>query len=200
MWIMWLSNWIFKFYLILINLSWNRLKWLGFPGGASGEESAYQFRRCRRLRFDPWVGKIPGGGHGNPLQSSCLENSMDRRAWRPAVHRAAKSRTQLKQLSIHACRLVWLVVIPLDNTTWDPQTAYAPSLWIRLVPSFQNQMWWGRYLNTLNDKKFVVPDFPWTSEMGCFALLFCDGYYSERELQSEKQTHIYWVPSWCQAS
>ena len=66
----------------------------------------------------------PGGGHGNPLQSSCLENSMDRRAWRPAVPRAAKSRTQLKWLSIHACRLVWPVVIPLDNTTWDPQTAY----------------------------------------------------------------------------
>ena len=34
-----------------------------------------------RNRFDPWVGKIPWGGHGNPLQYSCLENPMDRRAW-----------------------------------------------------------------------------------------------------------------------
>ena len=33
--------------------------WLGFPGGASGRESACQCRRCKRLRFDPWVGKIP---------------------------------------------------------------------------------------------------------------------------------------------
>ena len=36
-----------------------------------------------------------GGGNGNPLQYSCRENPMDRRAWRAAVHRAAKSRTQL---------------------------------------------------------------------------------------------------------
>ena len=32
---------------------------LGFPGGASGKESACQCRRHERLRFDPWVGKIP---------------------------------------------------------------------------------------------------------------------------------------------
>ena len=51
-----------------------------------------------------------------------------------------QSRTQLKRLSIHAFRLVWLVVITLDNTTRDPQTAYAPTLWIHLVPSFQNQI------------------------------------------------------------
>ena len=31
-------------------------------------------------------GRSPGGGHGNPLQCSCLENPMDRRAWRAAVH------------------------------------------------------------------------------------------------------------------
>ena len=30
-----------------------------------------------RRKFDPWVGKIPGGGHGSPLQYSCLENPMD---------------------------------------------------------------------------------------------------------------------------
>ena len=43
----------------------------------------------------------PGGGHGNPLQYSCLENPMDRGAWRATVHRATKRRTQLKQLSMH---------------------------------------------------------------------------------------------------
>ena len=36
------------------------------------------------------------GGHGNPLQYSCLENSMDRGAWRATVHGVTKSRTQLK--------------------------------------------------------------------------------------------------------
>ena len=41
--------------------------------------------QCRRPGFDPWVGKIPGGWHGNPLQYSCLENPTDRGAWRAAV-------------------------------------------------------------------------------------------------------------------
>ena len=35
----------------------------------------------QRYGFDPWVEKIPGEWNGNPLQYSCLENSMDRGAW-----------------------------------------------------------------------------------------------------------------------
>ena len=35
----------------------------------------------QEMRFDPWVGKIPGEENGNPLQHSCLGNSMDRGAW-----------------------------------------------------------------------------------------------------------------------
>ena len=49
----------------------------------------------------PVLGGFLGGGHGNPLQYSCLENPMDRRAWRAIVHRVAKSQTQ-KELSMHA--------------------------------------------------------------------------------------------------
>ena len=44
--------------------------------------------------FDPWVGKIPGRGHGNPLQYSCLEDSKDRGAWWAAVHRVTKGCTE----------------------------------------------------------------------------------------------------------
>ena len=51
----------------------------------------------------PWSGRSPGGGHGNPLQYSCLENPMDRGAWQATVHRVAKSWTQLKRLSMYAC-------------------------------------------------------------------------------------------------
>jgi len=39
----------------------------------------------------PKLGRSPGGGHGNRLQYSCLENSMDRGAWRAAIHGVAKS-------------------------------------------------------------------------------------------------------------
>ena len=42
-----------------------------------------------------------GGGNGNPFQYSCLENPMDRGAWRATVHGVAKSLTQLKWLSTH---------------------------------------------------------------------------------------------------
>ena len=42
------------------------------------------------------LGRSPGGGHGNPLQCSCLENPMDRGAWWATIHRVAKGCTQLK--------------------------------------------------------------------------------------------------------
>ena len=47
------------------------------------------------------LGRFPGGGNGNPLQYSCLENPMDRGAWQATVHRVANSQTRLKQLSSH---------------------------------------------------------------------------------------------------
>ena len=47
-------------------------------------------------------GRSPGGGHGNPLQCSCLENPMDTGAWWPAVHRVAQAWTQLKRLRTHS--------------------------------------------------------------------------------------------------
>ena len=50
----------------------------------------------------PGLGRSPGGGHGNSLQYSCLENPKDRGAWWATVHRVAQSWTQLKQLSMHA--------------------------------------------------------------------------------------------------
>ena len=48
-------------------------------------------------------GRVPGGGHGNPLQYSCLENTMSRGAWQATVHGVAKSGTGLLQVSTHAC-------------------------------------------------------------------------------------------------
>ena len=50
----------------------------------------------------PGSGKSPGGGRGNPLQYSCLENPMDKGAWWATVHSVPKCWTQLKQLSSHA--------------------------------------------------------------------------------------------------
>ena len=51
---------------------------LGFPGSSDGIESD-----CNAGDLDsiPGLGRSPGGEHDNPLQYSCLENSMDREAW-----------------------------------------------------------------------------------------------------------------------
>ena len=49
----------------------------------------------------PGSGRSPGGGHGNSLEYSCLENPMDRGAWWATVHGVAKNWTRLKYLSMH---------------------------------------------------------------------------------------------------
>ena len=51
----------------------------------------------------PWSKGSSGGGCGNPLECSCLENPMDRGAWQVAFHRVAQSQTWLKQLSMNTC-------------------------------------------------------------------------------------------------
>ena len=68
----------------------------------------------------PGSGRSPGGGHGNPLQYSCLENSTDREAWWATVHRVAKSWTQL-----HVPTCTKLKPYP-DMTSWTS----AHLLWI----------------------------------------------------------------------
>ena len=60
----------------------------GFPGGSVSKESA---RNVGDLGSIPGLGRSPGGGQGNPLQCSGLENPMDREAWRVAVHVVSKS-------------------------------------------------------------------------------------------------------------
>ena len=70
---------------IIINLIVN---YMGFPDDASGKEPACPWRRLKGSI--PGLRRSPGGGNGNPLQYYCLENPMDRGAWRATVHRAAK--------------------------------------------------------------------------------------------------------------
>ena len=67
-----------------------------FAAGASSKEPACQSRRLREASVMPGPGRSPGGGRGDPLQCSCLENPMDRGAWRPAVRGVPQSRTRLK--------------------------------------------------------------------------------------------------------
>ena len=67
---------------------------LGFPSGAVVKNSPANVGDARDAGSIPGLGRFPGEGHGNPLQSSCLENSMDRGAWQATVLGVAKSQTR----------------------------------------------------------------------------------------------------------
>ena len=67
----------------------------GIPDGSAGEKSACNSGDTRDAGSIPGLERPLGGGNGNPLQYSCLENPMDRGAWWAAVHGFAKSRTRL---------------------------------------------------------------------------------------------------------
>ena len=69
---------------------------LGLPQWLSIEESACNAGDAREMDSVPGPGRSTRGGHGNPLQYSCLENPTDRGAWWTAVHGVTKSWTQLK--------------------------------------------------------------------------------------------------------
>ena len=61
-----------------------------FPGSLVCKESASSAGAPSSI---PGSGRSPGGGSGNPLQYSCLENPMDRGAWQAPLHGVVKSQT-----------------------------------------------------------------------------------------------------------
>ena len=65
---------------------------VGFPDGSDSKESACS---AGNLGLIPGLGRYPGGGHGNPVQYSCLEKFMDRGAWWATVHGVTKNQARL---------------------------------------------------------------------------------------------------------
>ena len=72
------------FQIIVTTLNYD-----GLPKWLSSKESACQAGDTEDTSLIPGSGRSPGGGNGNLLQYSCLENSMDREVWRAAVHAVA---------------------------------------------------------------------------------------------------------------
>jgi len=79
-------------------------------------------------------GRFPGGGHGNLLQSSCLENAMNSGAWHATVHGVPRSQTWLKWLSTHVLRCCWVslhgmtvFLVTFDNSQLRGRLVFDPS-------------------------------------------------------------------------
>ena len=79
-----------------MSLTQQRFSKKDFPGGSEGKASAYNAGDPGSI---PGSGRSPGEGNGNPLQYSCLENSMDGGAWLATVHGVTKSRTRLSNFT-----------------------------------------------------------------------------------------------------
>ena len=92
----------------------------GLPWWPSSKESVCNSGTAWDLGLIPGSGTFPGGGHGNPLQYSCLENPTDRGAQRVAVRGVAKSQTQPKWVSMYT------PTIPLMGwSSWMPTVSKA---------------------------------------------------------------------------
>ena len=68
------------------------------PDGSYSKQSA---RNARDPGSIPGLGRSPGEGRGNPLQCSCLESGMSRRAWWVTVYRVEKESDTAEQLTLH---------------------------------------------------------------------------------------------------
>ena len=73
------------------------VRYRNFPGGSTVKNLPANEGDVGDLGPVPGLGRSPGGGHGHPLQFSCLENPKDRGAWWAMAHGVAKSRTRLRK-------------------------------------------------------------------------------------------------------
>ena len=99
----------------------------GFSRWPSGKESVCKAGATGDTGSIPGLRRTPGRGNGNPLQSSWLENPMDRGAWLAPAHGVLKSQTQLKRLSIHS----WTCTnnsasVPSPLPTWGKGYVFMP--------------------------------------------------------------------------
>ena len=115
---------------LCIDIKTGSFFFLGFPGHSVGKEST-----CNAGDTDsiPGSGRSPGVGNGNPLQYSCLENSMERGAWRAAVHRAAKGR-DMTEATEHTPKHMGLCInIKTDDVPFS-KMLLQPFPWCRTPP------------------------------------------------------------------
>ena len=116
------------------SVNWVHPPWLsGFPGGTSGKKKLHaNAEDTRNTSSIPGWGRSPGVGNGNPLQYSCLENCMDRGAWRATVHGVAKSQTWLSDWTYTHTHTHTMALAQVDLTVPVPSAPSSSLEWFAL--------------------------------------------------------------------
>ena len=99
------------------------------PAWHGGSESGCQCGRCKRRGSG--LGRFPGVGNGNPLQYSCLEDSVGRGAWQ-ATWRSLKKSDMAEQLSMHVCSVILIFQqfsCNMSSAFWT-LSSMLPSTWL----------------------------------------------------------------------
>ena len=117
----------------------------------------------------PESGRSLGGGHGNPLQYSCLENPTDRGAWKATVHRVAKSQTWLKRPNKHAhSTLIYPILWAFKIVSWASLVVQM----VKNLPAVQETHVWSLSQENPLEKRMTTLSsifawrIPWTEKPG----------------------------------
>ena len=112
---------------------WTELSWTEWPPLASHvvllvKNLSANAGDIRDTGLNPRLRRSLGGGHGNTVQYSCLENPMDRGSWQATILKVTKNRTQLKRFTMHAYNNLSFIVYSyhFDNSSWDSSPAVFP--------------------------------------------------------------------------
>ena len=138
------------------------------PRWLSGKESACSARDTAVASSIPGPGRSTGRGNGNPLQYSCLDNSIDRGSWWALIHRIAKSWTQLSTHVAHICKYMKIYIIwkwsMSDDGGWE-----VPRSTVRRLET-QESFWCSRSPNLKVWELGELIDRLKTKKRQCFSL------------------------------
>ena len=109
----------------------------------------------------PGWGRFPREGNGNPFQYFCLENPIKRGAWQVTVHMVAKSLTQLKRLSTHACTGSFMPSNTTHHHFWWFQEQQCPGFWFSTTSS--SMITASASPQSFPGSLFVTPSLPTTT-------------------------------------
>ena len=126
----------------------------------------------------PGSGRSPGGGHGNPLQYSCLENSMDRGVWQAMVHGSQRVRHNWNNLgtSLEGFTLTWVLWLTRNpqKVMWQEESEiyqWVKALWTLFLTILRGKgsSWWAVFREAEMEH---LRESDWTKQKKCWESVY----------------------------